>query len=209
MLKTLIVDDHPIVRHGLRLLLGGVVGIDVTAEAESGTQALAIIESLDLDLVILDIKMDERNGLDVLDNIITFHPSLRVIVYSMYPEEEYAIRCFKEGASAYISKKESPEELLEAIRCISLGNKYISPPIAEQMTYLLQDRQPLKPHDKLSSKEFRILLKIGSGMSLAMIAEEMFLSPKSVSTYKTRILKKLGMNNTASLIRYVLEENLS
>ena len=208
MIKILIVDDHSIVRQGLRTVLGDSLGITVVAEAESGQEALDLAATMELDIVILDIGMQGRDGLEVLRELIARKPKLGVIIFSMYPEEQYAIRCFKDGAGAYISKNNPPEELIRAIHAIAEGRKYVTQPVAERMASLIQGKLPVALHEKLSDRELAVLVKIGSGMPLARIAEELFLSPKTVSAYKTRILKKMGMKNSASLIRYVLDEKL-
>lgn len=208
MINILIVDDHSIVRHGLKAILGDVAGFKIVAEAESGQKALDLAETMDLNIVILDIGMAGRDGLDVLQELKLRHPSLGIVVFSMHEEEQYAIRCFKNGASAYISKQNPPADLIHAIHEVAKSRNYVTPSLAIQMAALLQEASPTSLHEKLSTREFRILVKIGAGMSLAMIAEELFLSPKTVSTYKTRILKKLGMKNSACLIRYVQKEGL-
>lgn len=208
MINILIVDDHAIVRYGLNAILGDVDGFKIVAEAESGQKALEMAEMMYLDIVILDISMARRDGLDVLQEFKLRYPSLGIIVFSMHAEELYAIRCFKYGAKAYISKQNPPTELINAIHEVAKGKNYVTPSIAAKMAVLLQDALPTILHEKLSTREFRILVKIGTGMSLAMIADELFLSPKTVSAYKTRILKKMGMKNSASLIRYVHNEGL-
>lgn len=204
----MIVDDHVVVRTGLKAILGDCQGIEVVADVGSGQEAMDIAAAVALDIVILDIGMPDRDGLNVLQQLKEMQPSLGIIVFSMYSEEQYALRCFKNGASAYVSKQNPPEDLVEAVRAVAAGRKFVTQTIAEQMSALIQNREAPAHHGKLTDKEFRVLVKIGAGMPLAKIAEELFLSPKTVSAYKTRILKKLGMKNSASLIRYVIEEGL-
>lgn len=208
MINILIVDDHEVVRRGLQAMLVDISGFKVLAEAESGQEALDMVDTLDLNVVILDIGMAGRDGLGVLQELKHRYPSLGIIVFSMHAEEQYAIRCFGYGANAYISKQNPPADLISAIREVARGRNYVTPSIAARMATLIQDGSPIKLHEKLSTREFRILIKIGAGMSLAKIADELFLSPKTVSTYKTRILKKMGMKNSASLIQYVQKEGL-
>lgn len=209
MINILIVDDHAIVRRGLHTIFEGITGFKVVADTESGQKALELADTMDLDVVILDISMAGRDGLDVLQELKLRHPSLGIVIFSMHEEEQYAIRCFKYGANAYISKQNPPADLISAVHAVAKGKNYVTPSIAAQMASLIQDAVPTSLHEKLTTKEFRIMVKIGSGMSLAKIAEELFLSPKTVSAYKTKILKKMGMKNSASLIRYVLKESLS
>jgi DNA-binding NarL/FixJ family response regulator len=204
----MIVDDHSIVREGLKRVLSAKTDIEVVAEAASGQEAMDLAASKDLDIVILDIGMSGRGGLEVLVSLKDLKPSLAVIIFSMYSEGQYGIRCFKNGASAYISKKSPPEELFKAIAAISAGRTYITPAIGEKMASLLKGGDTGALHESLSDRELQILVGIGSGKSIAKIGEELCLSPKTVSTYKTRILEKMRMDNTSQLIKYVLEEDL-
>lgn len=209
MIKIMLVDDHAIVRQGLRQVLGEKPGMQIVAEAASGQEALDLARNANLDIVILDIGMPGRGGLEILESLKALKPALRIVIFSMYPEEQYAIRCFKDGASAYVSKDSSPDELIRAIHSVAGGRRYITPSIGERMAGLVLDANSRPLHELLSDRELQVLLRIGAGKRVTEIAEELALSPKTVSTYRTRILQKLGMKNSAQLIKYVMQEGLS
>jgi DNA-binding NarL/FixJ family response regulator len=159
--------------------------------------------------VVLDIGMKGRGGLEVLSNLKALKPGLKFIMLSMYPEEQYAIRCFKDGAGAYVTKESDPEELVRAIWAVSEGRRYITPSLGQQMAGLILDSSSRPLHELLSDRELQVLLKIGAGKRVKEIAEELCLSPKTVSTYRTRILEKLSQQNTAGLVKYVMREGLA
>jgi DNA-binding NarL/FixJ family response regulator len=209
MIRVMLVDDHAIVRQGLRKVLDEKPGIQIVAEAASAQEALDLAASIDIDIVILDIGMPGRGGLDVLGNLKALKPELRIVIFSMYSEEQYAIRCFKDGASAYVTKESPPDELVLAIRTVAGGKRYITPSIGERMAGLVLDTDSRPPHDFLSDREFQVLVRIGAGRSINEIADELCLSSKTVSTYKTRILMKMGMQSSAQLIKYVVQEGLA
>jgi DNA-binding NarL/FixJ family response regulator len=209
MIKLMLVDDHNIVRQGLKKILGEKPGLQVAAEASSGQEAIDLAQKTPLDIVILDIGMPGRGGLDLLRDLKELKPSLNIVIFSMYPEEQYAIRCFKDGASAYVCKDSSPDELLRAIHAVAGGRRYITPSIGERMAGLVLDSNSRPLHELLSDRELQVLLRIGAGKRVTEIAEELALSPKTVSTYRTRILQKLGMENSAQLIKYVMQEGLA
>lgn len=209
MIKLMLVDDHAIVRQGLRQVLSERPGLRVAAEASSGQEAIDVARKTPLDIVILDIGMPGRGGLDLLRDFKELMPSLSIIIFSMYPEEQYAIRCFKDGASAYVCKDSPPDELLRAIHAVAQGRRYITPSIGERMAGLVLDSNSRPLHELLSDRELHVLLRIGAGKRVTEIAEELALSPKTVSTYRTRILQKLGMKTSAQLIKYVMQEGLA
>ncbi len=209
MIRIMIVDDYAIVRQGLRHILGHESGIQVEAEASSGQEAIEIARVTNLDLVILDIGMTGRGGLEVLADLKTLKSALRVVIFSMYSEEQYAIRCFKDGASAYVCKDCLPDELVRAIRAVAAGRRYITPSIGERIAGLVLDSNLRPLHVLISDRELQVLLRIGAGKRVTEIAEELSLSPKTVSTYRTRLLQKLGMKNSAQLIKYVMQEGLA
>jgi DNA-binding NarL/FixJ family response regulator len=208
VIRVLVADDHGIVRKGIRQIVDEAGGMKVTGEAESGEHALSLIRAGDFDVVILDVAMPGRGGLDVLREMKTAKPALKVIVLSMYSEEQYAIRSLHEGASAYLTKNCPPEEILLAITTVASGKRYITPSIADRLASYIEEDSQEAPHEKLSNRELQILLLIGAGRQLNDIAEELSLSAKTVSTYRSRILEKMGMETNAHLIRYALQHRL-
>jgi len=208
MINILIADDHTVVREGLKQIISGNADMTVLAEAGSGNEAIEKIRKNAFSVIILDIAMPGKNGLDTMKEIKLEHPNLPVLILSMYPEEQYALRFFRAGASGYLTKKSAPEELVSAIRTVSKGKKYVSPSLAEQLVGEL-DMTTEKPlHGSLSDREFQVLCLIASGKTSGEIAEELFLSVKTVSTYKARILEKLRLKNTAELINYAIQNQL-
>lgn len=208
MLRILIADDHPIVRKGLRQILEETRNIQSIEEASSGQEVLDKVKKGKFDIVLLDISMPGISGIDTLEEIKKLQPSLPVLILSMYPEEEYALRALKAGASGYLTKKSAPDELAAAIKKIYRGERYISPTLADLLaTNLMEDSgKPL--HESLSNREFQVMRMIVSGKSLKEIAGEMSLSPKTISTFRTRILQKLNMKSNAELIQYAMKNQL-
>ena len=182
--------------------------MQVAAEASSGQEAMELARVTGLDMVILDIGLPNRGGLEVLADLKALKSALSVIIFSMYSEEQYAIRCFKDGASAYVCKDCPPDELVRAIRAVAGGRRYITPSIGERMAGLVLDSKSRPLHELLSDRELQVLLHIGAGNRVTEIAQEFSLSPKTVSTYRARVLQKLGMENSAQLIKYVMQEGL-
>lgn len=207
--KVLIVDDHSILREGMRLVIDRCVDMTVADEAENGQEALRKIQNNDFDLVILDISMPGRSGLDVLTDIKRIKPKLPVLILSMHPEEQYALRAFRAGASGYLTKGSPSHDLIEALQKISLGKRYISPSLAEALADgLLTDKdRPL--HDDLSIREYQVMCLIANGRKPQQIADDLAMSVKTVGTYRARILKKMNMKSNVELTRYVLEKSLS
>ncbi len=208
MIRILLVDDHVIVRKGLRQILEEDSGMKVAGEAQNGEEALSMVRSGKFDVVILDISMPGRGGLDVLRDLKTEKSGAKVIVLSMHPEEQYAIRSLRDGASAYLTKNCPPEELLLAIRTVHAGKKYITPSIAERLASYIEEDAQEAVHEKLSNRELQVLLLIGAGKQVRDIAAELNLSVKTVSTYRARVLEKMGLETNAQLIRYVLTHGL-
>lgn len=211
MIKILIADDHAIVREGLKRILAEDSRLELVAEASSGHEAVSLTRSTRPDVAILDISMPERSGLDALADIKRAHPDVRVLMLSMHPEEQYAIRCLREGADGYMTKECAPDLLLQAVARIHGGGKYVSPALAEKLAVNLslgqdQDR-PL--HESLSRRELQVLTLIGAGQTVSQIAEELCVSVKTVSTYRARILEKLSLDNNAQLIRYAVDHDLT
>lgn len=208
MKKILIADDHAIYREGLKQLIAKTVDMVVGGEAENGYETLNNISNNDFDLVILDISLPDINGLDVLANIKKSKPNLPVLILSMHPEEHIALRALKAGASGYLTKGSPPQELIDALQKISLGKRYISTSIAELMAGKLAGDNGRLPHETLSFREEQVMCLIAAGCKPQQIAEKLAMSVKTVSTYRTRILKKMHMKSSAELTRYALENGL-
>jgi len=206
--RIIIADDHAVFREGLKQVIGTTVDMSVVDEAASGQELLNKIQVNDYDLVVLDISMPGRNGLDVLVELKNLRPKLPVLVLSMHPEEQYALRAFKSGASGYLTKGSPSKELLEALQKISLGKKYVSPSLAEFLVSGLTDSNQQDLLHSLSNREYQVMSLIGSGKTVGKIAVELSLSVKTVSTYRAHILRKLNMKNNAELTRFVIEQNL-
>ncbi|MBI2967422.1 MAG: response regulator transcription factor [Bacteroidetes bacterium] len=209
MPRILIADDHNLVRAGIKQLLSAHQGYSVN-EASTGSEAVKMINESDYDLIILDISMPGRSGLDVLKEIKTRKPQQAVLMLSIYPEEQYAIRSLKAGASGYLTKDIAPEELMNAIEKIMRGEKYVKTSLTEKIIEELSDARKSKlPHERLSDREYEIFCRIGEGKTISEIAQQMFLSVKTVSTYRSRILKKTGLKNNAGIMKYVIENKLA
>ncbi|MFZ2196242.1 MAG: response regulator transcription factor [Thermodesulfovibrionales bacterium] len=208
MINILIADDHSVVREGLKQIISGNADMTVLAEACSGNEAIEKIRKNPISVAILDISMPGKNGLDTLKELKVMHPDLPVLILSMYPEEQYALRFFRAGASGYLTKKSAPEELVTAIRTVSRGKKYVSPVLAEKLIGELDVTNEKPLHSALSDREFQVLCLMASGKTSGEIAEELFLSVKTISTYRARILEKLRLKNTAELINYAIQNQL-
>ena len=207
MIRVIIVDDHPVVRRGLKQIIAAEQDMQVVGEAENAREAIRIIREIACDAVVLDITLPDGSGLDVLIQLKSERPTLPVLIMSIHEEEQYALRVLKAGASGYLMKNSIPEELIKAIRKIASGGKYISPSIAERLAS--EFASPGKsPHEKLSDREFQIMRLIASGKSLKEIGEALFISGKTVSSYRARILEKMNVSTNADLTRYALENHL-
>ena len=209
MIEILLVDDHVIVREGLRRIIDDTTGITISAEASTGQEALELIWKEKYDLVILDISMPGKNGLQTLKEIKKHDAKLPVLMLSMHAEKQYAMRAIKAGASGYLTKESASEQLVSAIRKIFDGRKYISPGVAELLVTDIYHNEDKELHEYLSDREFEILKLIVRGDSAKIIAENLSISDKTVSTYRSRILKKMNMKNTADLVHYAIENNIS
>lgn len=208
MIKILIADDHAIFRHGLRQILEENPDMFVGGEASNGQDVLDQVWRSDFDLLLLDINMPGMSGLEALKQLKTQKPKLKVLVLSMYPEEQYAIRALKAGASGYITKASASEELIEAIRKVSQGGKYVSASLAEKLLFDFEADADRPLHELLSDREYEVLCMIASGKTVSHIAEELCLSVKTVSTYRVRILEKMRMKNNAELTNYAIKQKL-
>ncbi len=208
MKRILVVDDHGLIRKGLRQLLEDQPDFQVSGEAENGLQAINKLREQHYDLVLLDIALPDKHGIDVLKQIRVEHPDTKVIVLSMYPEDQYGVRALKSGAMGYINKQSAPDNLLEAVRQVLSGKKYITEVVAEQLlNNLIGESQDLM-HQSLSNREYQTLCLMASGKSLTEIAEIMLLSPKTVSVYRARMLEKMGFKNNAEAVHCAISHHL-
>jgi two-component system invasion response regulator UvrY len=207
MLRVVVVDDHAVVREGLKRIISESPNMSVAGEASGGNEAIEVVNKTPCDAVVLDITMPDRSGMDVLKQIHNENPRLPVIVLSIHSEDQYAIRSLRAGAAGYLTKETAPSKLIEAIRKVVRGGKYVSPSLAEKLVFDL-DREGKQPHELLSDREYQVLCMIASGKTVSVIAVDLKLSVKTVSTYRARILEKLDMANNAELTRYAIKAGL-
>jgi len=208
MLRALIADDHAIVRRGLKEILAEEFDVAGFGEASTASQVLELIHKQNWDILVLDITMPGRSGLEVLKEVKHEHPQLPVLVLSIHPEDQFAIRTLKAGAAGYMTKENAPDELIKAIRKVLIGGKYVSPSLAEKLAAELATDGEKPPHEILSDREYQVMQMIASGKTVRVIAHELSLSVKTISTYRARILEKMKMKNNAELIHYVLSNHL-
>lgn len=207
-MRILLTDDHAVVRQGLKLILADHFKKAVFGEARNATEVLARVWKEKWDVVVLDITMPGRNGLEVLKEIKRSRPHLPVLILSMHPEDQFAVRLFKAGAAGYLTKESAGEELVGAIKKVVAGGRYISPSLAERMALYLTIDLGKAPHERLSDREFLILRMIASGKTVSQIARELSLSVATISTYRARMLAKMDMKNNAELTRYAVDQAL-
>ena len=208
MIRILVADDHPIVRQGLKQIISDSPDMVVAAEAADGQEVLNQVWKDEFDVVLLDISMPAMNGLDVLKQLKSQKPGLAVLLLSVHPEEQYALRALKAGAAGYITKDRAPEDLISAIRAAASGKKYVSPSLAQRLASVQGIYAGGAPYQLLSDREYSVLRLIAAGRTKKEIAEELSLSPKTVSTYRSRILTKMGMTADAEIVRYAIENRL-
>ena len=208
MIRILIADDHPILRRGLADIFPRAFEGAICDEAGNAQEVVSKVQSQDWDLVVLDVTMPGRSGLDVLRDLKGLRPELPVLVLSMHPEDQLGKRALKAGASGYMNKESAPEELIKAVRKVLAGGIYVSPVLAERLARDLNEDSERPLHETLSDREFEVLRLIGSGMTTTQIAEVLHLSMPTVSTYRTRMLEKMNMRTTADLIKYALRNRL-
>jgi DNA-binding NarL/FixJ family response regulator len=207
MIKVIIVDDHPVVRRGLKQIIEDEPDMEVAGEAKNAGECFSLVRKTDCTLVLLDITLPDGSGFDVLKQLKYEHPDIPILILSVHPEDQYGLRFIKAGASGYLMKEGAPEELVKAIRKVSAGGKYVSASLAEKLvSYLGAFDKP--PHENLSNREFQILCMIAHGKSLKSIAGELCVSDKTVSTYRSRIMEKMKMSANSDLTRYALENHL-
>jgi len=208
MIRILIADDHTIVREGLKQILAETPDMVAADEASNGQDVLDKVWKNDYDVVLLDISMPGRSGLDILKQLKSDRPKLQVLILSMYSEEQYAMRALRAGASGYMTKESAPDELIEAIRKVAQGRKYVSPSLAEKLAISLEVGEEKPPHETLSDREYQVMCMIASGKTVKEIAEELSLSVKTISTYRTRILEKLRLKTNAAVVHYAVQNRL-
>lgn len=208
-MKIIIADDHALIRKGLKEILQQVEGLVSLDEAQNGSELLLKIEENDYDIIVLDISMPGKSGLDVLKDLRNIKPEIPVLILSVYPEEQYAIRVLKAGASGYLTKDSAPDELVSAIKKIVNGGKYISDSLAEMLASEVKGGGVIKQlHENLSDREFQVMKMLAVGKTIKEISEELFLSPKTVSTYRTRIYDKMKFASKAELTGYAMKNGL-
>ena len=207
-IRVFIADDHPVVRQGLRRMVEAEPGFVVAGEVGDAAALFAGLETAAADLVLLDVSMPGVSFLDTLRDLRSRHPSIRVLVLSVHPEDQWAVRALRAGAAGYLTKDHSPEQLLEAIRRVYRGGKYVSPTLAEHLATQLDLGGERAPHELLSDREFEVMRRLGSGLTVSQIATELALSAKTVSTYRTRILEKMAMHTNGELVRYAARHGL-
>lgn len=207
-IHVLIADDHAIVRQGLKQILSETDDLVVAGEAEDGADALRLARSQEWSVFLLDVSMPNRNGIDTLKQLKKEFPRQPVLILSMHPEEQYAIRALKAGAAGYLTKQSAPEMLVTAIRQVASGRKFVSPTLAMQLAEAIADDSGRMPHEALSDREYQVLVMIAGGSNLTQIAEDLNLSVKTVSEYRKRLLEKMRLETNAELIHYGLRHGL-
>lgn len=208
MIRVLIADDHAVVRRGLVQIVGAEPDMAVIGEAGNAQELLALVRTQHADAVVLDISMPGKTGLEAIKELKQECPKLPVLVLSMHPEDQYAVRALKLGAAGYMTKESAPEELVNAIRKVISGRRYISANLAERLAVTVTTGADQGPHEALSDREFQVLCMIAGGKSISQIGDELSLSVKTISTYRVRILEKMSMKSNAELTRYAIQNNL-
>lgn len=208
MIRVILCDDHAVVRKGIRDTLSEAVDIQVTAEAASYTEVREALRHAACDVMVLDLSLPGRGGLEVLASLRESTPNIKVLIVSMFPEDQYAIRCLRAGAQGYLCKTGEPAELITAVRTLAQGRKYVTPEVAQMLVESLSAPTQEALHTTLSERELQTLTKIASGKRLSDIAEELMLSPKTVSVYRARVLEKLRLSNNAELTVYAIRNGL-
>lgn len=208
MIRILIADDHVLIREGLKKILKEAPDIEVSGEAEDARSIFEQFENQEIDVVVLDISLPGKSGLEILKDIKIRKPDIPVLILSMHPEDRFAIRALKAGASGYITKETAAKELISAIRKVVRGGKYVSATLAERLAFDLEAKTGKPAHELLSDREYQVLCMISTGKTIKEIAQELFLSVSTVNTYRARILDKMNMNTDAELIRYAIQNHL-
>src|SRR6187402_1248316 len=208
IVKVGIVDDHAIVRAGLKQFLSEMVDLRVVGEASSGREAIDLVRTTEMDVIIMDLSMPGQSGIDALAMIRAKAPDVGILILSGYPEEHYAINLIRQGASGYLNKECDPSEIVEAIRIIALGKRYLTPAVADLLAQQLNRKDDAPPHEQLSEREFQVFLKLAKGETAGDIAKSLSLSVKTVSTYRTRLMEKMNLSSNSDLTYYALKNKL-
>jgi DNA-binding NarL/FixJ family response regulator len=208
VIRLAIADDHPIVREGLRRIASEDPGISITGEAASAAELFRLLDAAPVDVVLLDVSMPGGAFVDTLRQLRERHSSVKVLVLSVHPEDQWAMRALRAGAAGYLTKDHSPDQLVQAVRRVARGGKYVSESLAEHLAGMVDGGRTRALHELLSDREFEVLRALGSGMTVKDVAEQLRLSAKTVSTYRTRLLEKMGLKSKADLIRYVVVHEL-
>ena len=208
MIHILVADDHAIVRAGVKQIIADMPDVKVTAEASRGSEVIELITNSTFDLVLLDIAMPGQSGIEVLKQIKSLKPELPVLMLSIYPEEQYAIRALRAGSAGYLTKESAPAELIKAIRSISGGEKYITASLADSLADAVSNKNKDPLYNNLSDRELQIMCMLANGKTVSEIAQELNLSPKTISTHRTRLLRKMNMKKNSQLNRYAREHGL-
>ena len=209
MIRIVIADDHAIVREGLKRIVSAAPGLEVAGEASDGAQLMQLVRNLEFELLTLDLSMPGRSGIELIKLVRAERPKLRILVLSMHQEMQYAVRAIKAGANGYLTKESAPEQLVQAIRRIAGGGAFVTPEVAEQLAMgAMPGAQEQAPHEALSNREFEVLRLIAQGMALTEIGATLKVSVKTVSTHKTNLMHKMGLNNASELVRYALKHGI-
>jgi two-component system, NarL family, invasion response regulator UvrY len=209
VIRVIVADDHAVVRRGVLQIIGAAGDMAAVGEACSAAEALRVVQQHDCDVLVLDVAMPGGGGFEVLTQLRGLKPHLPVLMLSMYPEKQYAVRALKAGAAGYLTKDAAPDELLDAIRAGACGERYVTPALADKLVALLRAGRAEEPQEALSDREYQVLRLLGARLTVTEIAAELSLSVKTVSTYRARILEKLDLRNTAEIIHYALTHGLS
>ncbi len=209
MIRIVIADDHSIVREGIKRIVSSIEGMEVTGEAGNGTEVMQRVRELTFDVLVLDLSMPGRSGMELIKLVRSEKPQLRILVLSMHQELQYAVRAIKNGASGYLTKESAPAQLEQAIRKVASGGAFISAEVAEQLALGAMPGSEAVPHESLSNREFEVLQLLVAGVSMTDIGTKLNLSVKTVSTHKTNLMQKMGLQNQSELIRYALKHGLT
>ncbi|MBU0637296.1 MAG: response regulator transcription factor [Planctomycetes bacterium] len=208
MIRVLIADDHAVVREGIKRIIADLDDMEVVAEAADGAELLAAVTTSSWDVTLMDLAMPGLSGLELVEGLRRRAPQRPILILSMYPEDQYAVRALRAGAAGYIYKGNPPDEVIKAIRMVASGRRYITPEVAEHLAAHVDVAAEKLPHECLSNREHQVLCLMGSGKAVGEIADELGLSVKTVSTYRAHLLEKLGLRNSAEIIRYAIEHKL-
>ena len=208
MIRVLIADDHAVVREGLKQIVSESADMTIAGEASNGHEVMALARTGDCDVVLLDLAMPGKDGFDTLKELKLLRPEVPVMILSVYHEDQYAVRLLRAGAAGYLTKESAPEELVTAIRKVSRGGRYVSESLGEQLALLLDSGADRPPHERLSDREFRVMLMLASGQTVTEVADALCLSVKTISTYRSRALVKMNMRNNAEFSFYAVKQGL-